>query len=208
LARPRTSSRRCQNPDPHLVSHRKSSFVFELPCPRFLWEFRYDQCGNAKAFGAEAHAMDVAEAEEEEYQLARHFKLHLHTKNMKARNPLSLEPLPKGVRIKKIYADFFGYLYKHMQAFFKERELQGAKIWQDLSQRQKIEFVVTHPNGWTLKEQAFLRKAVVEGGLISESSAAQYVHMLTEAEASVHFVVFHSGGSVETRLEVCLQCSL
>ena len=152
--------------------------------------------------------MDVAEAEEKGYQLAKHFKLHLHPENMKARNALSFDPLPKGVTIDKIYADFFRYLYEHTQTFFKERELQGTKIWRDVLRKKKIEFVVTHPNGWTLKEQAFLRKAVVEGGLIAESSAAQYVHMLAEAEASVHFVVFHAGGSVESRLKVRLQYPL
>jgi hypothetical protein len=147
--------------------------------------------------------MDPADAEEEGYQLAKHFKLHVHPESMKDRSPLSLDPLPKGVTIDTIYADFFRYLYRHMQTFFEERELQGTKIWGDLSQRNKIEFVIAHPNGWTSKEQAFLRNTVVRGGLISKSGAAESVHMLTEAEASVHFVVFHGGGSVESRLEVC-----
>jgi hypothetical protein len=119
---------------------------------------------------------------------------------MKARNPLTLDPLPKGVTLDKIYASFFRYVYGHTQNFFKERELDGTAIWQDLSQRKKIEFVIAHPNGWTLKEQAFLRNAAVSGGLTTESDAPRTIHMLTEAEASVHFVVFH--GNFESRMEV------
>jgi hypothetical protein len=168
----------------------------------FLPDFRYDQNGNPIAFGAEAHALEPAEAKDEGYQLAKHFKLHLHPESMQAENPLSLDPLPKGVTIDKIYADFFRYLYGYMQTFFKEREVRGTKIWQDLSERNVIEFVIAHPNGWTLKEQTFLRDAAVRGGLISKEHASQCVHFLTEAEASVHFVIFHGGGNVETRLEV------
>jgi hypothetical protein len=167
-----------------------------------LPKLRYDQHGNPVAFGAEAYAMDPAEAEDEGHQLAKHFKLHLHPESMRSRSPLSLDPLPKGVTIDKIYADFFRYLYGHMQTFFRERELQGTKIWQDLIRKNKIEFVIAHPNGWTTNEQAFLRRAVVQSGLLSESKAPQSVHMLTEAEASVHFVVFHGGGNVERQLEV------
>jgi hypothetical protein len=162
--------------------------------------FRYDSHGQSQAFGAEARAIDDAEAEEKGWQLAKHFKLHLHPPTMQTRSALSLDPLPEGVTIEKIYSDFFKYLYGHTQAFFTERELQGTKVWQELTQKKEIEFVIAHPNGWTLQEQAFLRKAAVNAGLTSQSDAPQMVHMLTEAEASVHFVMFRE--SVGSRLEV------
>ena len=86
-----------------------------------------------------------------------------------------------------------------MRNFFQAREFNGEHRWDALS--KDITFVITHPNGWTLAEQECLRKAVIQGGLISESPAAQAVFMLPEAEASVHFILFYGGGNVE--LEVC-----
>lgn len=145
------------------------------------------------------------EAEEKGWQLAQHFKLHLHPETMKARYPISLDPLPLGTTIKQIYSDFFRYMYKQTQKFFAEREYQGKTIWQNLTQKKKIEFVIAHPNGWTLHEQAFLREAAVNGGLVSIGDASRTIHMITEGEASVHFVMLH--GISDNHLQVCSQCS-
>jgi len=132
--------------------------------------------------------------------LAKHFKLHLHPSTIKTRTPIVRDPLPKNVGLEKIYADFFKYLYTHTREFIMGHELQGTVIWQRLEQRKKIEFVIAHPNGYTGHEQAFLRKAAVDGGLTSQDDAAETVHMLTEGEASVHFVMNNKG--VGNRLEV------
>jgi hypothetical protein len=151
-------------------------------------QFRYNHLGVAQAFGAEAYAIDSDEGESNGWKLARYFKLHLHPLDtIKTRGKIDLHPLP--LPIDKIYADFFRYIYAHTQEFFKQREDQGSTIWQRLAQRNKIEFVIAHPNGWTGREQAFLRKAAVDGGLVSQSNAQEAVHMITEAEASVHFVM-------------------
>ena len=158
---------------------------------------RYDHCGTPQAFGAEAYAIDATEAEKKGWQLAKHFKLHLHPPIMKVPGRISLDTLPRGVKVEKIYADFFRYLYTYTQDFFKEH---GTKLWKSLVQRKKIEFVIAHPNGWTPYEQAFLRNAVVEGGLIPRSDASLSVHMIAEAEASVHFVMFHE--NIADRLQV------
>jgi len=73
---------------------------------------------------------------------------------------------------------------------------------ESLKQSRKIEFVITHPNGWTLHEQEFLRKAAVNGGLVHRGEASRMVHLITEGEASVHFVV--SNGRHGDRLKVQL----
>ena len=119
---------------------------------------------------------------------------------MRSRSSISPDPLPKGIPLERIYADFFGYVYKHTMNFFRQREFQGTTIWENLKRSRKIEFVIAHPNGWTLHEQVFLRKAAVAGGLIHQNDAARMVHMITEGEASVHFVV--SNGGLESRLQV------
>jgi hypothetical protein len=167
----------------------------------YFFQSRYDSRGVAQSFGAEALAIDPFDAQEKGWKLAKHFKLHLHTKVMKTRAPIVLDPLP-GVRLEKIYSDFFRYLYTHTRSFFFNREAQSEAIWQRLEQKGKIEFVIAHPNGWTGYEQAFLRKAAVDGGLVSEINASKVVHMLTEGEASVHFVMFHGG--IQNGLQVCL----
>jgi hypothetical protein len=133
--------------------------------------------------------------------LAQNFKLRLHPANIKSKSSLTLDPIPSGVTIERIYSDFFSYLFGHTRDFFMERELQGRTIWQDLAQKKKIEFVIAHPNGWGGHEQAFLRKAAVDGGLVSKSDASNLVHMIRESEASVHFVMFHEG--FDKRLKVC-----
>jgi hypothetical protein len=186
----------------YLVSQLLADSVcLHRPTP-YILHFRYDRNGTAQAFGAQAHAMDPDEAKDNGWQLAEHFKLHLHPTTMNARIRITRIPLPNGVRIKKIYADFFRYLYQQTETFFKDHEFKGTTLWQNFLQKGAIEFVITHPNGWTLREQALLRKAAVRGGLVSESDAPHRVHMVTEGEATVHFVIFHEG--VEGRLEVCL----
>jgi hypothetical protein len=145
--------------------------------------------------------VDINEASEKGWQLARHFKLHLHPMVMKAQNSISCDPLPQNVTINQIYADFFRYVYDHTKYFFEEREDQGARIWQNLKEMHHIEFLIAHPNGWTLSEQAFLRQTAVDAGLVIHHHASRTVHMISEAEASVHFVMFHGG--VENHLQVC-----
>jgi len=55
----------------------------------------------AIAFGAEA----VEEAEDDTF-LAKWFKLHLHPASMRTNANLEVPPLPPGVPLKTIYADF------------------------------------------------------------------------------------------------------
>jgi len=171
---------------PHQGGHKG-----EAKIPTMIW---YDNLGVAQAFGAHAKSdAIIASAERKGWKLAQNFKLRLHPANIKSKSSLTLDPIPSGVTIERIYADFFSYLFGHTRDFFMERELQGRTIWQDLAQKKKIEFVIAHPNGWGGHEQAFLRKAAVDGGLVSKSDASNLVHMIRESEASVHFVMFHEG---------------
>jgi hypothetical protein len=118
---------------------------------------------------------------------------------MRSKHEIRVPPLPSAVSLETIYSDFFGYLYRHTESFFQKRELNGTDIWQRL--KPSTEFVIAHPNGWGAYEQAFLRTAAVKGGLVLRSQAADRVHFVSEAEASVHFALAH--GKLGSGLKVC-----
>ncbi|PVF93790.1 hypothetical protein CPB86DRAFT_789732 [Serendipita vermifera] len=157
------------------------------------------QNGVAQAFGVEA----VEYSEDDEYQMAYWFKLHLHPDTMKesdlppaygttSDNPRSFEvpPLPDGVNLKKVYSDFIKYLYMHTRNFFGDLMPNGANIWTRL--QSKILIIFCHPNGWDISQQAFLSQAAVEAGIVVQEDTDSRIEFVTEGEASVHYAVAHT----------------
>ncbi|KAG9103545.1 hypothetical protein FRC06_010030 [Ceratobasidium sp. 370] len=170
--------------------------------PTLVW---YDRSGKAVSFGAEALSHQAKEnAEDNNWQLAKHFKLHLHPNDMKVKHDLKLDPLPDGVSLRQIYTDFLTYLFKHTQSFFEDRIVDGSLIWKNY--QPKMEVVIAHPNGWGIREQTFLRAVATDAGFASASSSHR-IRFVTEAEASVHFCIYHTNlGSrlqVGTKFAVC-----
>lgn len=156
--------------------------------PTVIW---YDARKKAVSFGAEALSPQAEEqAEDSGWTLAKHFKLHLHPDDMKAKHNLKMDSLPPGVSLRQIYSDFLGYLLKHTQAYFEDRILDGARIWRQY--KSEIEVVIAHPNGWAIREQAFLRTAAVDAGFVEAGKASSKVRFVSEAEASVHFCIYHT----------------
>ncbi|GAB1520855.1 hypothetical protein RhiTH_003944 [Rhizoctonia solani] len=156
--------------------------------PTLVW---YDRSRKATAFGAEAQLPTVEEqAEDNGWVLAKYFKLHLHPSDMQAKHELKLDELPPGVTLRQIYSDFLGYLLKHTRSFFEDRILDGKQIWSRYS--PTMEVVIAHPNGWGIREQAFLRSAAVAAGFATTDQAPAKVRFVTEAEASVHFCIHHT----------------
>lgn len=98
--------------------------------------------------------------------------------------------LPVGVPLGQIYSDFLHYLLQHTQQFFEDHILDGKNIWQ--TYKPNMDVIIAHPNGWGIREQAFLRTAAVAAGFASVAQAANKVHFVTEAEASVHFCMYHT----------------
>ncbi|KAH7336860.1 hypothetical protein B0J17DRAFT_718775 [Rhizoctonia solani] len=153
--------------------------------PTLVW---YDTNKNAVSFGAEAQLYNIEEqAEDNDWFLAKHFKLHLHPDDMKNKYDLKLDDLPPGVGLRQIYSDFLGYLLKHTKAYFLDRILDGKQIWQRYS--PTMEVVIAHPNGWGIREQAFLRSAAVSAGFSTTDEALNKIRFVTEAEASVHYCI-------------------
>ncbi|ELU36985.1 hypothetical protein AG1IA_08982 [Rhizoctonia solani AG-1 IA] len=173
--------------------------------PTLVW---YDRSRKATAFGAEAQLPTIEEqAEDNSWVLAKYFKLHLHPSDMQAKHELKLDgklcknhnidsyqprnpALPPGVTLRQIYSDFLGYLLKHTRSFFEDRILDGKQTWSRYS--PTMEVVIAHPNGWGIREQAFLRSAAVAAGLATTDQAPTKVRFVTEAEASVHFCIHHT----------------
>ncbi|KAG9126352.1 hypothetical protein FRC07_003745 [Ceratobasidium sp. 392] len=156
--------------------------------PTIVW---YDTDKKAVSFGAEA-LTPQAELDAEDYgwQLAKHFKLHLHPADLAIKHGLDLEPLPAGVSLSQIYTDFLQYLLQQTQTYFEDHILDGKRTWKTYS--PTLEVVIAHPNGWGIREQTFLRSAAVAAGFVNASDAGSRVHFVSEAEASVHFCIFHT----------------
>ncbi|KAG8731399.1 hypothetical protein FRC11_004265, partial [Ceratobasidium sp. 423] len=156
--------------------------------PTLVW---YDTNARAVAFGAEALTYAIEEeAEDNGWFLAKYFKLHLHPHEMQTKHRLNLHPLPPGVTLRQIYSDFLGYLLNHTRVFFEERVVDGRQIWGRYS--PTMEVVIAHPNGWGIREQAFLRSAAVAAGFSTTGQASSRIRFVTEAEASVQFCIYNS----------------
>lgn len=64
----------------------------------------------------------------------------------------------------------------------------GSSVWK--STENRIEFILTHPNGWEGPQQKQIRAAATLAGLVPNSQEGQSrVQLLTEGEASLHFCV-------------------
>ena len=95
------------------------------------------------------------------------------------RLPLELPP------VVDIFADFLRYLYQCARNFIEETHANGADLWSSLEDR--IEFVLSHPNGWEGAQQSKMRTAAVQAGLISGDQSHSHLSFVTEGEASLHF---------------------
>ncbi|EUC60271.1 heat shock 70 kDa protein 12A [Rhizoctonia solani AG-3 Rhs1AP] len=176
------------------VIHRISSWPgqaahnLQAKVPTLVW---YDASKKAVSFGAECLLPDVElEAEDERWSLAKHFKLHLHPSDMKAKHAFKLDALPPGVSLRQIYSDFMGYLFKHTKSYFEDRIVDGKQIWSKY--KTTMDIIIAHPNGWGLRQQVFLRSAMVATDLIPADQASRRIRFVTEAEASLHYCIYHT----------------
>lgn len=106
--------------------------------------------------------------------------------------------LPHGVTVEQVYADFLVYLMSHTRQFFIARTTNGRSLWSNLIGKSRI--ILTHPNGWGLKEQAVLRRAAIRADLVTQADAHDRVEFVTEGEASVHYCLYY--GNLAQTLQV------
>lgn len=172
----------------------------------------YNDQGKAEAFGAECDTEEMrVVASMRNYTVAKWFKLHVHPESMappaysESEEPTVFEkpPLPTGVTIKQCYSDFIGYLLKHTKLWFAEHFGDGEVIWKRLI--GSCQFVLAHPNGWTVTEQIFLRSAMCAAALaIEQKLSANRISFVSEGEASFFFGMEHGNAMFARSLKVCL----
>jgi len=126
----------------------------------------YDQDGVVQAVGAEALKEGLEDMiEDESWTKAEWFKLHLRP-NASSNSSVTqkIPPLPKNKTVLDVFTDFLRYLYRCAQTFIQETHANGSILWESVEKR--IEFVLTHPNGWEGAQQTQMRSAAVRAGLV------------------------------------------
>ncbi|KAF8058637.1 hypothetical protein FPV67DRAFT_1523179 [Lyophyllum atratum] len=150
----------------------------------------YDQNGVPQAIGAEALKEGLEDMiEEQGWTKAEWFKLHLRpTSDSSSSVTEKIPPLPRNKTVLDIFTDFLSYLYTCARTYIQETHASGADLWASFEKR--IEFVLTHPNGWEGAQQAHMRNAAVRAGMIPDTKEGRSrVHFVTEGEASLHFCI-------------------
>ncbi|KAI6108534.1 hypothetical protein EV401DRAFT_2076832 [Pisolithus croceorrhizus] len=149
----------------------------------------YDQEGRVRAVGAETEQSHIVEkAEEEEWVRLEWWKLHLYSEHLEASHFSSadLPPLPNGRLAIEVLGDFLRYLFQCAKAYVEEAH--NSAVWNSLEDR--IDLILTHPNGWKELQRQWIREAVELAGLVPVGEEGQSrVHLLTDGEASLHFCV-------------------
>lgn len=93
--------------------------------------------------------------------------------------------------IVEVFADFLAYLFECASTYIQETHPNGAALWKSVE--GKIDFVLSHPNGWEGSQQSQMREAAILARLIPgtlEGNAR--LSFVTEGEASLHFAI-HNG---------------
>jgi hypothetical protein len=120
------------------------------------------------------------------------FKLHLGPESSRAifrTQNESLPPLPRNKTAVDILADFLRYLFQCTKNFIIESHLPGgAEFWKSFGDR--IDYVLSHPNGWEGREQSSYRRAALLAGLVgNEEEGHERISFVTEGEASLHYCI-------------------
>lgn len=100
----------------------------------------------------------------------------------------TIPPLPPNRTVVDVFADFMAYLFQCAKTYIIESVPSGPDFW--MSFEDRVEFVLTHPNGWEGAQQSQMRQAAIQAGLITDSPEGRAkVHFVTEGEASLHFCI-------------------
>lgn len=137
------------------------------------------------------------------------FKLHLRPRTLASEDAIKsrVPPLPLRKTVVDVFADFMAYMYACARKYIIETHAAGSGLW--LSVEKDIEFILGHPNGWGGNQQAQMRKAAVQGGLVpDEEAGCARVHFVSEGEASLHFCVQSGRATESVKVSVILLTAL
>ncbi|TFY65073.1 hypothetical protein EVJ58_g2219 [Rhodofomes roseus] len=145
----------------------------------------YDQHNKLRAVGAEATLQSTEdEAYTQEWKYVKWFKLHLRPPSILP--GAALPPIGVNKPAVDILADYLAYILKCAKDFISETNPIGRQI---LNSDAPIDFVLSHPNGWSGPQQQNMRRAAVLAKLIPDNSpeSATRLQFVTEGEASLQF---------------------
>lgn len=97
---------------------------------------------------------------------------------------MKLGQLPEGKSAEDVMSDFMQYLYKATELFIRESVNEGERLWNEVKDGGRIDFVFGHPNGWTGLPQQRMRRCAVAAGLVTDVHALGQVKFISEGEAS------------------------
>ena len=87
-----------------------------------------------------------------------------------------------------VFADFLRYLLECASSYIQDTHPNGPDLW--ISVQDKIDFVLSHPNGWEATQQSEMRRAAVLADLIPDTKAGHArLSFVTEGEASLRFSI-------------------
>lgn len=99
-----------------------------------------------------------------------------------------------------LFSDYMQYLYNCAKTYIQDTHEDDNELWASLEPR--IEYVLTHPNGWEGAQQEQMRKAAIIAGLVPDTDTGRSrIRFVTEGEASLHFCL-RSGLGTQA-LKVC-----
>ncbi|KAI0704710.1 hypothetical protein C8Q76DRAFT_820418 [Earliella scabrosa] len=147
--------------------------------------------GTVHSAGAEAMRPGIElEVIDSQLVLVEWFKMHLSPDSLQSvtPGPRRVTALPPGKTIVNVLADFLLYLLSCTRRFVAETHANGESLWASVQTR--MEFVLSHPNGWGGPQQAKMRQAAVLAGLISDDALGHArITFVTEGEASLNFCI-------------------
>ncbi|KAH9910865.1 uncharacterized protein B0H18DRAFT_404319 [Fomitopsis serialis] len=146
----------------------------------------YDQQGRPRAVGAEATLQDTEdEAYTQEWDRVRWFKLHLRPPSILP--GATLPPIGVNKSIVEILADYLAYVFRCVKDFISETNPTGRQI---LDTDTPIDFVLSHPNGWSGPQQSNMRRAAILAKLVpDDDEGTARLQFVTEGEASLQFCI-------------------
>ncbi|KAI0725425.1 hypothetical protein C8Q72DRAFT_888785 [Fomitopsis betulina] len=163
----------------------------------------YDQGGILRAVGAEATLASVKEeAYTQEWELVKWFKLHLRPYSILP--GAALPPINVNRSTVEILADYLRYVFRCATTFISETNPMGRQI---LQSGVPLDFVLSHPNGWSGFQQSIMRRAAISAQLVSDDDdGISRLQFVTEGEASLQFCIATGLGDNENNYVMIVDC--
>lgn len=163
----------------------------------------YDQGGILRAVGAEATLASVKEeAYTQEWELVKwyvllilssgrevlmHPRFKLHLRPYSILPGAALPPINVNRSTVEILADYLRYVFRCATTFISETNPMGRQI---LQSGVPLDFVLSHPNGWSGFQQSIMRRAAISAQLVSDDDdGISRLQFVTEGEASLQFCI-------------------